>query len=303
MSVLLSIIIQERNEGRPFVRKMVEQVSRLTQSKELIFVTSSKFAEFYSKYGPFNYGFPVSVIGGIHSPGSGRSIGTRAASGEILIYMDCHVCFTPDKINKLLQTLNRHPTAVIAPSLQGVDFPSCASEGGIAYGVSFSFIDQPYRWDWMPPTSNTQEYKTPFVCACQFMANKKTMDHVMSYGGFLTPPTGVGMEEEIFMRLQRLGHEVYLDPTVTMGHMFKGYPGKPQWDEHSGSGWFYPRVASIYVNVFDNELYRKIESISTRVWGDIWYKHLETAKKEYSWLRYQIKPLASKIDENWFFRT
>lgn len=301
---MISVIIQEHEEGAPFVHKMVEQVARLPYEKELIFVTSAKFNDFYSKYGKLdNYKFPVSVIGNIQSPGSGRSIGAREASGDTLIFMDCHVCFTPEKMAKILSTLSRHENDIVAPSMQVVDFPSCKVEGGIGYGIAFSFIDQPYKWEWVAPASTTHEYQTPFACACQFLCKKKTMSHLLGYGGFLTPPVGVGMEEEIFMRFQRLGHKVYIDPTVTLGHLFKGYAGKPTWTEHSNKGWFFPRVASIYVNVFDEKLYTKIESLCSRVWGDEWYKNLEIAKTQYSWLRNLMKPYANKIDENWFLRT
>jgi len=302
MGVDLSLIVVEHDETRAFVSKMVEQVSRLPQSKELIFVTSLTFKDFYAAYGPFKEKFPVSVIGNIQSPGSGRSIGARAASGTNLFFSDCHVCFTPEKIAKLLSTLARHENDMVAPSMQVVDFPSCKVEGGIGYGIAFSFIDQPYKWEWLPQESSSHEYQTPFACACQFMCKKKTMDHLLSYGGFLTPPVGVGMEEEIFMRIQRLGHKVWIDPTVTQGHLFKGYAGKPTWTEHSNKGWFFPRMAAIYVNVFDKELYKKIESLCSRVWGDEWYKNLELAKTQYSWLRNLMKPMASKIDERWFFR-
>jgi glycosyltransferase involved in cell wall biosynthesis len=305
MSIELSVIIVEHNETKSFIDKMVSQAKLLSQyiSIEVIFVSSLPFSEFYIKYGEFNEKFPISVIGNIQNPGSGRSIGARSASGDNLCFMDCHVCFTPDKVIKLLSTLNKHPNDFVAPALQDVEFPECKFMGGIAYGVGFSFIDQPYQWEWKEPSSKNHEYQSPFACACQFFVKKKTMNHLLSFGGFLSPPVGVGMEEEIFMRAQRLGHKVYIDPTVVFGHMFKGYPGKPGWDEHSNSGWFFPRVAAIYVNVFDQELWKKIEAVSSRVWGEGWYKNLDLAKIQYSWLRYLMKPYAQKIDENWFFRT
>ncbi len=302
MTVSLSIIVVEHNESRSFVQKMFEQVSLLPYTKELIFVTSLPFKEFYTKYGPFKSRFPVSVIGNIQSAGSARTIGAQAASGDRLIFMDCHVCFTSDKVAKLLATLERHKDGVVGPAVQIIDFPSCKPDGGIAYGVMFNFLKYPYEWVWLPPESTESEYRTPFISACQFACKKSTINHLLSYGGFLTPQIGVGMEEEIFMRLQRLGHPVYLDPTVTFGHLFKGYPGKPSWDEHSTKGFYFPRVASIYVNVFDDHIWHQIESICLRSWGDEWTKNLELVKKQYSWLRNLMKPLARKIDERWFFR-
>jgi len=300
---MISIIIQEHNEGKEFVQKMIRQVAALPQKKELLFVTSATNTEFLSKYGPFREKFPVSIFGNIHSPGNGRSLGGQKALGDTLVFMDCHVCFTTEKMKKLIATLEQHPNSAVGPALQMVDFPSCKVEGGTGYGIAFSFIDQPFKWNWVQEESKTNIFRSPFICACQFAIKKDTFNHLLRYGGFLSPPVGVGMEEEIFMRLQRLGHPVLIDPTITFGHLFKGYAGKPTWDEHSNSGWFYPRVAAIYVNVFNEQLWNTIEPLCIKHWGNLWTDNLVKVKQQYEWLRTAMRPFANKIDENWFFRT
>ncbi len=304
MSVDLSIIIQEHNESVSYVRRMVEQVSRLPYEKELIFVTSSRFNEFYSKFGMFDdYKFPVSVIGGADSCGAARNAGGFHASGDTLLYMDCHVCFTPAAVDRLLTTQKARPGAIVAPALQPVEFPSCIPSGGKGHGVAFRFTKTPFEWVWLPGESEEHEYTSPFVCGCAFMMKKDTFNVLNTHGGFLAMHQGLSWEEEMSMRLWRLGHPTYVEPRAAFGHLFKGYAGHPSWDQHSTAGYYVSRTIGAYVNVFDKDLWRKIESLCARVWGDEWYKNLETAKTQYSWLRNLMKPLANRIDENYFLRT
>ena len=56
---MLSIVVQEHNETSGFVAKMLSQAAALQMQKEVIYVTSMNWKEFYSKYGQFNYKFPV----------------------------------------------------------------------------------------------------------------------------------------------------------------------------------------------------------------------------------------------------
>ncbi len=301
---MISIIIGEHNEAKEFVLKMISQVAQLPYKKELIFVTSSNFTEFYSKFGKMdNYKFPVSVIGGADSCGAGRNVGGYAASGDTLLYMDCHVCFTPSVVDRLLATQKVHPDAVVAPALQPVEFPLCKPSGGKGHGVVFRFVQNPFEWVWLPGETEAYEYTSPFVCGCAFMMKKDTFNVLNTHGGFLGMHKGLSWEEEATMRLWRLGHPTYVEPRATFGHLFKGYAGHPEWDEHSTSGYYVSRTIGVYVNVFDKDLWKKIDTLCSRVWRNEWTKNLQMAKSQYSWLRNLMKPLANKIDENWFLRT
>lgn len=303
MTVSLSIIIGEHNESRHHVLKMVDQVSRLNCNKELIFVTSSKINEFHSKFGRLdNYKFPVSVIGGADSCGAGRNVGGFAASGDMLLYMDCHVCFTPDAVARVIATQKVHPEAIVAPSLQPIEFPECTPSGGKGHGVAFRFVQSPFEWVWLPSETEEHEYVSPFICGCAFMMRKDTFNVLNTHGGFLGMHKGLSWEEEISMRLWRLGHPTYVEPRATFGHLFKGYAGHPSWDAHSTAGFYLGRVVGFWVNVFDKSLFSQIESLLIKSWGDEYFKNIEYAKTNYTWLRNLMKPYAHKIDEQWFLR-
>lgn len=304
MSINLSIIIGEHNEAKEFVLKMISQVAQLPYKKELIFVTSSNFSEFYSKFGKMdNYKFPVSVIGGADSCGAGRNVGGSAASGDTLLYMDCHVCFSPESVYRLLKTLDQHPDAIVAPALRPVSFPGCDVEGGMAHGVAFEFSnDGVFQWKWLPADRTDKEFPVPFVCGCAFSMNKSTFDVLNGMGGFLVGHQGLSFEEEASMRLWRMGNHSYSEPRAVFGHLFKGFQNKPQWDSHSTAGFYRGRVLGFYVNVFNKDLWNQIEPMLIKAWGDEYYKNLEWAKTNFGWLRAQMKPYANRIDEGYFLR-
>lgn len=299
---MLSIIIQEHNENRAFVQKMVEQASMLPVVKELIYVTSASIKEFTEKYGPFK--MPVSIIGNVQSCGAARNAGGQFASGDTLLYMDSHVCFSPDNVQKLLSTLDRHPDAIVAPAVQAIEFPSCQVSGGIGHGVAFRFTPQnPFEWVWLPSERTDMEFTAPFVCGCAFSMRKDLFNVLNSYGGFLGAHTGLSWEEEKSFRLWRLGYPTYIEPRATFGHLYKGYSNHPKWDEHSTQGYFLSRVIGFYVNVFDKSLWDYIEGLLAESWGNEYWKALGFARANYRWLRELMKPHANKIDERWFLRT
>lgn len=304
MSVELTVIIQEHNEAVSYVHHMISQVSLLPYDKELIFVTSSKFRDFYSKFGRLdNYKFPVSVIGNIQSCGAARNNGGSAASGDTLLFMDAHVCFPPSAVDRLLQTLNAHPDAVVAPAIQPIDFPSCKIEGGLAHGVAFRFSEgKPFEWVWLPADRTDREFPVPFVCGCAFSMKKSTFNVLNSMGGFLAGHMGLSFEEEATMRLWRMGNPAYIEPRAVFGHLFKGYQNKPQWDNHQKSGYYMTRAAGLYVNIFDRDLWNQIEPILIKAWGNEYFKNMEWAKTNFRWLKAKMQPYANRIDERYFFR-
>ena len=285
---------------------MISQVAQLPYEKELIFATSSKYNEFYSKFGRMdNYKFPVSVIGGADSCGAGRNLGGQMASGDTLLYMDCHVCFSPESVSRVITTLKTRPNAIVAPSLQPIEFPECTPMPGVGkgHGVAFRFANHPFEWVWLPSETDQHEYTSPFVCGCAFMMSKNTFNVLNTHGGFLKNHTGLGLEEEISMRLWRLGHPTFVEPRATFGHLLKGYPGHATWDNHSTSGFYLGRVSAFYVNVFNKSLWDDIEGILMRTNKDEYLKSLELAKRDYSWVRELMRPYKDKINERWFFRT
>lgn len=301
----VSFIIGEHEESREWIKKMLDQIAALPiAKKEAIIVTSAEYPKFITGYDSYfhTYDFPVEVYGSIQSCGLGRNIGGSNARYENLIWVDAHVCFSPDAVLRLLETLDNHPDDVVGPAIQVGEFPSCSVSGGEAYGVCFRFKDRPFEWVWLPAETKEHEFEVPLCCGCAYSMKRPTFDLLAKYGGVLHSKTGLGAEEEFGMRLWRLGRKVYIEPRSTFIHFFKGHGSHKGWDEHSTSGFYESRVYSIYINVFDSTLCSHITDLCKKHWSDEWDKNLKIARQKYRWLREKLRPLRYNIDETKFFR-
>lgn len=299
---MTTLIIQEHNERTGYVTEMLKQAAAVPQIKEVIICTSADITTF-DKPEYHTFSLPVRIIGNIHSCGRARDVGARLAIHQFLLFTDCHVCFKPEDVKTLMKTFEQFPSVgIIAPCIHPIkDFPSCEPEGGSAGGVAFFFDKTPFEWRWLP-SEDTNPHKVPFCCGCAFMMKKDTYTKLTPYGGFLGSHTGLGIEEEVAMRLWRIGCPTIIQPKVAFGHIFKGYANKPEWDEHSTRGYYQGRAAAIYVNTFNQEVWDYIEECCIKYWGnEIWADNIQKAKS-YNWLRRKLEKHKDHIDEKWFFR-
>lgn len=300
---MLSIVIKEHKEGRDFVTKMLKQVSSLSLDKEVRLVTSSPYDKFLSDYGVAlkDYDFPVYVTGNVQSTGGACNVGAKLSNGSELLFLDCHVCFDNNKVHRLLSTLHQHPNAVIGASTQPIEFPSCVRSGGIGYGVAHRFVDRPFEWVWTDAETTEHEFVVPATVGASMVMARATYLKLAQFGGFIDVP-GVAFEEEMNMRLARLGHPTYVEPRSVFGHYFKGQPGHRSQDEHSQKGYHLSHIIGFYLNVFNPELYNHIDTMLRKTWDKEYKKSMQTTIEQYSWLRKKLETLAGRIDESWYFR-
>jgi len=302
---MLSIIIRDFNESAVFVNKMLSQCSKINLKKEVIYVSNAPYRDFVKKVESSNLPFLTHFVGNIESSGEALNRGGIASSGDILLFMDSHVCFDESNILRLLDTQARRPMSVIGPAIVSrPNFPECttgANDKG--YGSAFYFSPgRPFDWKWLPPSSTTNEFKIPFVCACSFMIPKQLFDILQKYGGFIGKYQGMNFDEEPFMRLARLGYSTYSEPRAVFGHRYSTLAQNNYYQPDRRSAFDRSRIATIFINVFDEELLEKITRISIPVFGD-WYKDFEIVKKDYGWVIMEMQKHAHRIDENWYFRT
>lgn len=302
----ISFILQEHKEAGAFIKKMLDQVSLIPDEKEVLIVTSSCRGCFLNEHDISigEYSFPIRIIGDIQSCGAAREAGANSATYKNLLFMDMHVCFDPDAVARLMDTLEINPRAIVAPGIRSINFPECTEEmSGIGHGVAFTFKEgDPFAWSWIPSESEEDVEPVPCCCGCVFSMRKDMYNDLVPYGGFMGSHTGLSFEEGVSMRLWRIGHETLIDKGVTFGHLYKGYEGKPGWDDHSTSGYYKGRVAGAYVNIFNPTLWEEVSRVCKLAWGDEWDTQLEAAKEEFSWLRDKLEPFKDVINERWFFR-
>lgn len=314
---MLSIIVTEHQEGKESIQKMLSLFDQIPYSnsipeKELIYVSSSSEEEFNKNYGPFS--IPFKLVPNINKWNNARDIGFKYAKGDDLLFVDSHVCWTSESINMLISTLHNHPDALITPTFTMNDFPtSCGFEHtGKVYGLHFEVVENdPLKWVWndlpQPQTlsSPNQEFAVPFSCGCMFAIKRET------YGLFITKLGGsLPYEEEKSLRLWRVGIPTYCEPRSLFSHLFKGHTknraqdNARMWnDSRPGQDLKSGQVVMIYINIFNNQLYKRLEDLMIKNWGLEYYNiRLEYAKANYQWLREMLSQYKDTIDETWFFR-
>lgn len=317
----VEFIFQSHKESPEFVDRMLSQVDAVeVTGKEVIIVASATEEDFEKDYRKEinRYNFPIKIIGPVNSCGEARNVGAKQAKYENLIFADMHVCFTSSSVERLVETLDKHPNAAVAPTIAPGEFPACACEPlvgdsaefpgckdpriSVAGGMAYRFVDRPFEWVWLPVESETNEYKTPMCCGCAYAMKKDLFDRLANYGGFLYSQVGgLGAEEAFGARLARIADGVYMEPRATFLHLFKGYKGHPKWDEHMVGGFYESRVLAVYLDVFDKELCKRITELCERDWGDEWAKNLKLARERFRWLRDMLRPLKNKIREEDYY--
>lgn len=313
---MLSIIIPENKEGKEWVQKMVRQAEDLDTNNpyfkevEILFATSiSTCTEFCNKYELNNSKIPITIIPNIQNGGAARTYGGIYAKGDDLLFLDCHVCFDSNNLNILLQTLHDHPDSIVAPGYRWVEFPSCEYKGATIHGIYYRFTVSPFEWMYYDPAEKQakldKEFFVPFACACLFSMKKSLFSKFLEYGGFIGTDDSrlkkLGVEEEICMRLARLGHPTYIEPRSIFGHYWKSQPGHRANDDNIDQ--IKMQTIGIYISVFNSELWKKVETCAIKKWGnDKWLQYIEYAKQNYQWLRDKMEPFKNNIDETWFFR-
>ena len=320
----VSFIFQEHKEERSHLDQMLSQVDAITLGKkEVVLVTSAAEKDFERDYKIEidKYEYPIKVIGDVQSCGEARNVGGKQAAYDNLVFCDLHICFTQNSLQRLLETLNKHPNAAVGPAISPGEFPSCSCEPlvsdssnaefpncgrgeSVAGGVAFGFkANEPWQWEWLPLEGKEKEERVPLVCGCAFSMKKDLFNLLMDYGGFLHSDMGLGAEEEFGCRLARIADGCFIEPRSVCLHLFKGYSGHPKWSEHSTAGFYASRVGAIYVNVFDKDLCEKLTASCKKGWGEEeWQKDLEWSRRRYGWVREEMRPFKDKIDESDFFR-
>jgi glycosyltransferase involved in cell wall biosynthesis len=287
---MISIIIPEHKEEQ-FITPMLDMINNSVPSpKEVIFVSSAPSLPIPNKN---KYRFSIRVIPNILSAGKARNIGAQQAIGNVLLFMDCHVCLLSGFSN-LLDTLKKNPKAVVIGGIQPIAFPGCSTNmgGGIGWGVYFSGW---WQWHWGAKDPNQDVFPVPFSCACFEMMKRQTFYD--SIWGFIDV-VGLGIEEEINMRLLRFGHPTLCDSRCVIGHVFKTAEG----NFGVRTEIEYAKAIATLLNIFDKSVYNQIVEDGRKILGKGCDETIERAYQTHGERRMIMSKL-TEIDEHWFVRS
>ena len=209
MAKNLSIIIPALNESNS-VEKMISNINDTIglEQYEIIVINSG--------------GTETSGIGKLpmvhifETPREGapqvRNLGAAKSSSDVLLFADAHLEFRQGWGSKIINALELHKNSIITPCITVIGDDN-------SRGCGFKWANLVMNIYWLPDLV-PYIHEIPFACSCCMGVEKKVFDEI---GQFDAGTRFWGEEDsEISIRAWLMGYRVLCDPSVRVGHAFRG---------------------------------------------------------------------------------
>ena len=212
--VQVSFILITKNEGRRLRDTLAQLVSDLPEGAEVVVLDDASTDESTL----FLQTAPHTQVRLLRAGGLGvaraRNAAALQARGEILIFLDAHMNLPRGWWQPVAALLASPSVGAAQPCIAGIELG-----GNRGYGERFKGAD--LTLEWLPRTA-THPYQIPILCGCCFAVRR---DLFLRVGGLDGGMIGWGSEDcEFSVRLWRLGYEVWIEPRVVVGHLFRTQP-------------------------------------------------------------------------------
>lgn len=219
----ISLIMPARNEGA-MVRRTIESLLANTlypDYETLVLDDASEDGCCDFLEAPPYRGDPRVRL--VRAPGIQNSValrieGARQARGDVFMFLDAHLCFSPYWLGNLHDALARENyRGIVGPVVSALDAERWAPTTTLSYGWTTSAdmtrIGHIGRGDVGPGA------RVPWLGATQIMIARETYEEI----GGLCPlyRTYGNYDRDLCLRAYLLGHDCRIEPTAVIGHFFK----------------------------------------------------------------------------------
>ena len=152
---------------------------------------------------------------------SARNFGAAFAQGDIVVFVDAHVIFSPGWLDPIRELLQREEMGIVAPAISSWDAPTTSG------GFGMQWTDAQLNVGWLEKRSS-EPYAVPLLPG---MCLAFRRDFFYEIEGFDSGMLGASMEDlEICLRAWLLGYQVFIVPEVVVSHLFRSnQPYKSHW--------------------------------------------------------------------------
>jgi glycosyltransferase involved in cell wall biosynthesis len=216
----ISFLLITKNEGNWLRHTLHQLLRKFPQRSEVIVLddgSTDGSTDFLQRSTPLHVRF-------LHTPGLGvaraRNAAALQARGRTLVFLDAHMNLTEGWWEPVIELLAHPSVGAAQPCIADINL-----EGARGYGERFQGADLTLEW---LPARSANPYPIPILCGCCFAVRRNLFIEV---GGLDGGMIGWGSEDcEFSIRLWRLGYEIWIDPQVVIGHLFrKNVPYRIEW--------------------------------------------------------------------------
>ncbi|PAV83850.1 hypothetical protein WR25_19589 [Diploscapter pachys] len=159
-----------------------------------------------------------------------KLMGARAATGDVLIFLDAHCEANTGWIEPILARIKESPSAVVLPVIDSISDSSMQYMGGSHGGVGSFWWSLHYSMDELPESErlrrknpNTDYIRSPTMPGGLFAANREYFFHIGSYDEEMDIWGGENLE--ISFRVWMCGGSLEILPCSHVGHIYRsGHP-------------------------------------------------------------------------------
>lgn len=213
----VSIIGNALNEGS-YVKETLDHIVKETEypNYEIILVDDGSTDQSFDQINPAKYSIPVKIIRNEQSIGFSktRNLGAKQATGEYLVFIDCHIFPTKNWLQEMVKAVNYEDggmSVVRVMDLKSQPFPE-----GISH--TYTFSDYYLNISWYLE-NNKEIFEVPFADGCSHLIRREIFDKIH---GYTEEFVRVGREDtEICLKNCLLGYKIYTSPKATVRHYFK----------------------------------------------------------------------------------
>jgi GT2 family glycosyltransferase len=206
---VISVIVVARNEGTWLARTVAGYAATLPPRSEIV-VVDDRSTDGSAARLPRDPRIRV-VRGRGDGVAQARNLGARRAVGDLLVFSDAHLELPRGWWKPLAARAARTGIGGVAPAITSITRPD-----RIGYGLRFAGTDLDVKWLWR---ENRRPHRTPLIPWCCTMMSRRVFE---ATGGFDEGMTGMGsIDNEMSLRLWLLGYELWVVPTVVVGHLFR----------------------------------------------------------------------------------